>query len=35
VSEGGDRFLAAQPVGDVAPTTLTVVVNWAEALRRE
>ena len=34
VSARGDRFLVVQRSPDVAPTTLTVVLNWAAALAR-
>ena len=34
VSRDGQRVLVARPTGGVAPTTLTVVLNWAEGLRQ-
>jgi hypothetical protein len=32
VTPDGQRFLAAVPVGDAAPPTMTVILNWQAEL---
>ncbi|HXG59494.1 MAG TPA: hypothetical protein VNL91_10765, partial [Thermoanaerobaculia bacterium] len=33
-SADGKRFLVSRPVGDSAPTPITVIVNWTEGLKK-